>query len=298
MAAIALLSCAFALAQEKPEQGGGSSTQQTQTAGSANKPSVTVPAGTKIFLSLVRYFSIKSAKQGDAIYLQIVFPVASEGKMLIPAGTYMQGIVQSVSRRQAAKEPLVEVELQSANMIFANGYTVAVALPAGAPGTAKPGVPAQQKAAPPKTYAEVTNDGVVIREGSDPDAGLDSSPSAPATTLSVVFHARGYNDLLDGNAPADVTLPRALVLDAERTEQASRLQAAHHPVLKPLPPKMCYDPGSGGTADTVIPGSPGTPPVVISGYDGATTIIPGTPPTPPTIIPGSPGTAGSYYRCP
>src|ERR1700740_2407824 len=59
---------------------------------------VIVPAGTKIPLALKHAISTKSVRPGDPVYLQTTFPVAENNRILIPAGTYVQGVVDSVKR--------------------------------------------------------------------------------------------------------------------------------------------------------------------------------------------------------
>jgi hypothetical protein len=105
--------------------------------------------------------------------------------------------------------------------------------------------------------------------------------------------------------PLEIILPTPLFLDANRVigaVQQYNLQAGIAPVQivqPPVKPKMCYDPGSPGTPDTVIPGNSGTPDTVIPGVNGAPdTVIHGLPATPDTVIPGASGTPGSWYPCP
>jgi hypothetical protein len=289
-------------AQEKPAQPSPNAVSQAQTASSPGSATVAVPAGTKISMALLRYFSSKSAKVGDEIFLQTIFPVAANGKMLIPTGTYVKGSVLWVKRPKGTKDRL-EVALQSASMIFANGYAVSLpvlAPPAPADATAQPAP--EHKATAPKTYVDFTSEGMVIREGTDPNekaAASDVGDDAPETGLSLVFQTRGYDDLLDAAAPVDLTLASPLVLEMERVQDARKILAAKLSPLKPLPPRICYSPGSPGTSDTIIPGSPGTPDTVIPGINGAPpTVIPGIPPTAPTVIHGMPGTPGTSYPCP
>jgi hypothetical protein len=62
----------------------------------------------------------------------------------------------------------------------------------------------------------------------------------------------------------------------------------------------CYVPGTAGTPDIIIPGTPGTP--GMPGIPGTpdspgTPDIPGTPDTPPTVIPGTAPTPGMWVPC-
>src|SRR5437868_2692992 len=50
-----------------------------------------IPAGTKIPLALKQAISTENAREGDAVYAETVFPFVLNDRMLIPAGTYIQG---------------------------------------------------------------------------------------------------------------------------------------------------------------------------------------------------------------
>jgi type IV secretion system protein VirB10 len=58
----------------------------------------TIPAGTKIPVALKHAISTKSAREGDPVYAQTTFPLAIDGKIIIPAGTYVQGKIMAVKR--------------------------------------------------------------------------------------------------------------------------------------------------------------------------------------------------------
>jgi hypothetical protein len=96
-----------------------------------------------------------------------------------------------------------------------------------------------------------------------------------------------------------------MFLDAGRVMAALQQfnqQASYAPVQivqPPVKPKICYDSGSLGTPDIVIPGSPSRPDTVIPGVNGMPdTVIPGSPGTPDTVIHGTPATPSSSYPCP
>jgi type IV secretion system protein VirB10 len=50
----------------------------------------TVPTGTHILLSLSSTVSTKDSKEGDRVYLQTAMPVAQDGRVVIPRGSYVQ----------------------------------------------------------------------------------------------------------------------------------------------------------------------------------------------------------------
>jgi type IV secretion system protein VirB10 len=57
-----------------------------------------VPAGTKVPLAMINSVSTKTASQGERIYLETVFPILSNGKIVIPPGSYVAGTVTEVKR--------------------------------------------------------------------------------------------------------------------------------------------------------------------------------------------------------
>ena len=59
----------------------------------------TIAQGTHILLSLTNPISTKDSKDGDRVYLQTAIPIAQEGRIIIPKGSYVQA---SVSKSKAA----------------------------------------------------------------------------------------------------------------------------------------------------------------------------------------------------
>lgn len=57
-----------------------------------------VDAGTKIPLSLINSISSKQAAEGDRVYLESVFPILVDGRIVIPPGSYVSGTVTGVKR--------------------------------------------------------------------------------------------------------------------------------------------------------------------------------------------------------
>ena len=60
--------------------------------------SYTVQTGTKIPLSMINSVSTKNAAEGERIYLETVFPILVDGKVVIPPGSYVAGTVTDVKR--------------------------------------------------------------------------------------------------------------------------------------------------------------------------------------------------------
>jgi hypothetical protein len=274
------------------------------------QPSFMLPPGTKLPLGLLRPLKLKP---GRDIYLQITFPVTVGNQMVIPPGTYIQGVVERIIRKDRRREKL-EFEIKSANMIFLNGYTVPIA------GTVNIATTNAALQAPPPRNSNGQLAAAMAAVGGAttpalpplPDIGKSARTAmiaigavgAVAVTTAIVLAARS-DPYVEVGTPLEIVLPAPVFLDAGRVMAAVQQynqQAAYAPVQivqPPVKPRLCYDPGSPGTPDTVIPGSPGTPDTVIPGVNGMPdTVIPGSPRTPDTIIPGSPGTPSSSYPCP
>jgi len=82
--------------------------------------SVIIPRGTRVPLVLINSVSTKHAAAGDRVYLESVYPVAIEGKILIPPGTYVSGSVTEVKRPGRVKGR-GELYVRFEQMILPNG---------------------------------------------------------------------------------------------------------------------------------------------------------------------------------
>src|ERR1700681_3245132 len=60
--------------------------------------SFVIESGTRIPLSMVNSVSTKTTGEGDRVYLETTFPIAVNGKIVIPAGSYVLGTVTSSKR--------------------------------------------------------------------------------------------------------------------------------------------------------------------------------------------------------
>ncbi len=85
----------------------------------------TVPAGTKVLLQLRSAINTKSAKPGDGIYLASTFPVVVGSRVMIPAGVYVQGVVDRVARAGRVKGR-AQLDMHFTSIIFPNGTVVEI----------------------------------------------------------------------------------------------------------------------------------------------------------------------------
>jgi type IV secretion system protein VirB10 len=88
-----------------------------------NKPSEFVVApGTKVPLSLLNSVSTKHSAEGDRIYLETVFPILVNGKIVIPPGSYVAGTVTQVKKPGRVKGR-GEIYVRFDSLTLPNGVT-------------------------------------------------------------------------------------------------------------------------------------------------------------------------------
>lgn len=260
---VGCLRVSSSIAQSQPSPLQPSPTQSSAT--------ITVAFGTKIELVLTRPVWAISAKTGDQVYAETSFPIVTGKGVVIPAGTFVQGTIEGVTR-PAGRTSHAEIDVLFTKMVFANGYVVSLPGDIGA---------------------------TVI--GS---AGGSAQSALGETLIAITVQVTRANDLLlDNGAAIEMTLGGPLTLDAKQVARAALMSRAPQPLLLPSATQCRFipgTPGTPGTPDTVIPGSSGTPDTVIPGGPGMPdTVIPGSPATPDTVISGSPGTPGTPdYYCP
>ncbi len=86
-------------------------------------PTVEIPSGTTIPLVLHNGISTHSAKVGDPIYFETLFPIMIAGRVAIPAGSYVSGEVTETKRAGRVKGR-AELMIKLNTLILTNGYMV------------------------------------------------------------------------------------------------------------------------------------------------------------------------------
>lgn len=89
----------------------------------ADPNAVVIPAGTKIPLLLKQAISTKNAREGDAVYAETAFPFVMNDRIVIPAGTYIQGKITHTEPAGRSKKR-AEILIHFTSMIYPTGYTV------------------------------------------------------------------------------------------------------------------------------------------------------------------------------
>jgi type IV secretion system protein VirB10 len=81
-----------------------------------------VEPGTKVPLALINSLSTKHAAEGDRVYLETVFPIMVNGRIVIPPGSYVAGTVTQVKRPGRVKGR-GEMFLRFDSLTLPNGVT-------------------------------------------------------------------------------------------------------------------------------------------------------------------------------
>jgi type IV secretion system protein VirB10 len=81
-----------------------------------------VDVGTHIPLSLINSVSTKNAVAGDRVYLESVFPVLVDGRIVIPPGSYVAGTITEIKRPGRVKGR-GEFHLRFDSLTLPNGAT-------------------------------------------------------------------------------------------------------------------------------------------------------------------------------
>ncbi len=110
----------------KPESSAPNSppaTLATSPAPAHDPSAITIPAGTRIPLSLKQAISSKNAREGDAVYAETAFPFVVADRVVVPAGSYVQGRIAHVERAGHGKGRS-EILMHFTSIIYPTGYTV------------------------------------------------------------------------------------------------------------------------------------------------------------------------------
>jgi type IV secretion system protein VirB10 len=189
----------------------------------------TVPAGTKVLLSLKSGVNTKTARPGDGVYLVSTFPVIVGSHVLIPSGVYVQGVVDKVERPGRIKG-CAKLLMHFTTMIFPNGQVVGIP---GAvdnlPGSGGPSVKGdegtiEQASNKGKDMGNVAKGGVIGATGGVIGGAASGSPGTAAAIGGLAGVAGGliYTLLTRGD---EVVIPEGTSLEMVM-QRPLELQAA------------------------------------------------------------------------
>jgi len=215
---------------------------------------VTVPAGTKLPIVLKHGINTKSARPGDAVYCETNFPLAQNNRILIPAGTYVQGTITTV-KRAGRVHGRAEVLMHFDTLIFPNGYTVAL------PGALDnmPGADTQHvkdkegtiqadssKGKDVGTIASTAATGAVIGGVAAGGKGAGIGAAAGGLTgLAISMLTRGNDVKIEQGTTVEMVLERPLELEEARLSAAPNVMVPSARQVRPMErPKLTPPPGT------------------------------------------------------
>lgn len=201
----------------------------------AAKPEmIEVPGGTHIPLVLHNAISTRSARPGDPVYFETLFPVMIDGHVVIPAGSYMSGEVTDAKRAGRVKGR-AELGIKLTTIILPNSYMVNLnAMPnsAGSGGGETVNdegkvIGDSDKASDAGTVIKSTAAGAGIGgiAGGARGAGIGAGIGAVAG-LGAVLLSRGPDAELPRGSTIEAVIDRSIFLEADKVQFTTPGQAS------------------------------------------------------------------------
>jgi hypothetical protein len=79
-----------------------------------------IPQGTHVLLRMMNSLTTRTAKEGDQVYLQTASPIALDGRIVVPPGSYVQGTV-AMAKRSGKVSGRAELALRLETLTLASG---------------------------------------------------------------------------------------------------------------------------------------------------------------------------------
>jgi len=191
----------------------------------SEKPTLTIPAGTRVPLSLKQAISTKTAKDGDPVYAETAFPYVVNDRVVIPAGTYIQGRIERAQRGGHVKGR-AEVLIHFTSMIYPNGYTVML-------GGSVENTPGAEKTSMKDSEGTIRQDSDAGKKAKEAAGGATTGAVIGAVTaggkgagigagaggvagLAVGMLSRGADIRLEPGASIEMEIQRDVTVDASR----------------------------------------------------------------------------------
>jgi hypothetical protein len=208
----------------------------TTPAPAAPAAKIQVPSGTHIPLVLHNAISTRSARPGDPVYLETLFPIMIDGHVVIPAGSYMSGEITE-SKRPGRVKGKGELMVKLNTLILPNAYMVNLnATPSGGAGTGgnetmdSEGkiIGDSDKLGDAATIAKTTVGGAAIgglATRTPAGAGIGAGIGAAAGLMAVLL-TRGPEAVLPRGSTLEAVLDRPIFLDADKVQFTGPGQAS------------------------------------------------------------------------
>lgn len=121
-----ILTVSTVFAQGVPAPQAQTAPDQSKAAGAQDSTggTITIPAGTKVPVSLTSPIIAGDAHKGDSVRVVTAFPVTVGTRLAIPAGTYLEGVIDKVGKENRSGQ--AHLEMHFTRMVYASGYEVAL----------------------------------------------------------------------------------------------------------------------------------------------------------------------------
>jgi len=194
-----------------------------------------IPSGTRVPVVLKHAISTKATREGDPVYAETTFPVVLNGRVVLPAGTYVQGRISKIQRAGHIKGR-AEVLMHFTTLIYPTGYTVM--LPGAvenAPGADKASVKDQegtitqdsQAGQEAGTIATTAGTGAMIGGLSrGAKGGLIGAGVGGAVGTAIAMLTRSNDVKLDVGTSLEMVIQRDVPLDASRVPNVTSTAAS------------------------------------------------------------------------
>jgi hypothetical protein len=183
-----------------------------------------IPKGSHVLLRMVNSISTRTAREGDYVYMTTATPIVADGHVVVPVGSYVQGVV-SVSHRSGRVSGRAELGIRIETLTLPAGKVVKVAPHLGSvdsEGTgqqveAKEGEIRQggTKAADAARVATIAGGGAALGGLTDRSwkgAGIGAGAGG-AVGLATVLLSRGKEVDLHQGTTVDVVFDRAVPMN-------------------------------------------------------------------------------------
>jgi len=207
---------------------------------------VTIPAGTRVLMVLKSPLHTTSGTAGSGLYLETLYPVIQGNRVVIPAHTQVQGVVEA-NKRPGHVNRVSEFRFRFTTLIFPNNAVAPIdgvlqSIPGAKnirthdkEGTLKP-VDQAEKVVTPAAASAVG--GAII--GAHRGFGIGLLPGAglgAALGLGAVLLKRGDEISLATGTNVEMVLQAPLALEQSQVEENARYQSQPRPYVQP--PQRC-----------------------------------------------------------
>ncbi len=84
-----------------------------------------VPQGTHVLLRMMNTVNTRTAAEGDRVYLRTESPITNAGQIVVPTGSYVQGVVTRAKRSgKVAGRAELQIKLETLTLASGKAFTI------------------------------------------------------------------------------------------------------------------------------------------------------------------------------